>query len=156
MKKLGLIVLALASSSPLLAKHHGVAGCGLGSLIFTEHTKTQQVLAATTNGTFWSQWFGISSGTSNCIDSQSKMALLPFVKSNQVALGNHAAQGAGESLAALSSLMGCKDSAALNQNLQQNFENVFLANQSAEQLTDSILRSARSNEQVRSSCQIFM
>ena len=156
MKKLGLVILALASSTSLLAKPFGKAGCGLGSLIFKDNSKTDQVLAATTNGTFWSQWFGISSGTSNCIDSKTSSALLPYVQTNQVALSNHAAQGAGESLVGLSALMGCKDSAAFNRNLQQNFEDVFAVNQSAQNLTESIIRSVRSNEQLRSSCQILM
>src|SRR5690348_11977029 len=46
---------------------YGMAGCGLGSLVFGPNdAPVAQVLAATTNGTFASQTFGISSGTSNC------------------------------------------------------------------------------------------
>src|SRR6476620_4123342 len=47
---------------------YGMAGCGLGSLIFGPvNTPGAQILAATTNATFGSQTFGITSGTSNCV-----------------------------------------------------------------------------------------
>ena len=53
------------------------AGCGLGSMIIQENTKVMQLLAATTNGSFGSQTFGISTGTSNCKKGrQSRNAVL--------------------------------------------------------------------------------
>src|SRR5437868_15082062 len=49
-------------------------GCGLGKLAWSDfsHPKNiaPQVLMATTNGTFDSQTFGISSGTSGCSDDE--------------------------------------------------------------------------------------
>src|SRR5690348_10000976 len=48
---------------------YGVAGCGFGSMLFGKQPGFIQVLAATTNGTFGSQTFGISTGTSNCTDT---------------------------------------------------------------------------------------
>ena len=42
----------------------GSAGCGLGSLVFTDNEWWMQVLAATVNST-GVQTFGITSGTSN-------------------------------------------------------------------------------------------
>ena len=42
-------------------------GCGLGSIIFKGQVGTiPQILAVTTNGSFGTQTFGISSGTSGC------------------------------------------------------------------------------------------
>ena len=42
-------------------------GCGLGSIAFEGNDGLiSQVSAATTNGTFGNQTFGITSGTSNC------------------------------------------------------------------------------------------
>ncbi len=44
---------------------YGVAGCGLGSMVFGNQEGGIQVIAATLNGT-GIQTFGITSGTSNC------------------------------------------------------------------------------------------
>src|SRR5205823_3826374 len=40
---------------------YGLAGCGLGSMLFGDQKGMIQILAATTNGTFGSQTFGITS-----------------------------------------------------------------------------------------------
>ncbi len=45
---------------------YGTAGCGLGSMAFGNQKGAIQILAATTNGLFGTQTFGITSGTSNC------------------------------------------------------------------------------------------
>ena len=89
---------------------YGLAGCGLGSMVFEQNEKVQQVLAATTNGTFGTQTFGISSGTSNCSHSgvvtKEKEAEV-FVATNFESLHQEMAQGTGENLNALAYLMGC-------------------------------------------------
>lgn len=42
-------------------------GCGLGSMIFRgQRGLVPQILAVTTNGSFGTQTFGISTGTSGC------------------------------------------------------------------------------------------
>ena len=88
-------------------------GCGLGKLAWSdyEHQKdiAPQVLMATTNGTFGSQTFGISSGTSGCtndgtIMSQHKANV--FVAANYDSLSQEMARGGGEHLASLAELMG--------------------------------------------------
>ncbi|HMQ11474.1 MAG TPA: DUF3015 family protein [Oligoflexia bacterium] len=94
---------------------YGSAGCGLGSMLFVEKNgKVQQVLAATTNGTFGTQTFGISSGTSNC--TSEGMAKLDkekeiFVEVNYATLQKEIAQANGETLASFASLMGCSEDA---------------------------------------------
>ena len=66
MKKILMTIVVLgAFSAAAFAADYGSAGCGLGSLVFKKNDMTQ-VLAATTNGTFWSQTFGITFGTSGC------------------------------------------------------------------------------------------
>jgi Protein of unknown function (DUF3015) len=88
-------------------------GCGLGKLAWSdyEHQKdiAPQVMMATTNGTFGSQTFGISSGTSGCtndgtIMSQHKASV--FVAANYDSLAQEMARGNGEHLASLAELMG--------------------------------------------------
>ncbi len=88
-------------------------GCGLGKLAW-DNFKNQkniapQVLMATTNGTFGSQTFGISSGTSGCTnDGQvwSQVKDTMFAGVNLDSLTQEMAQGRGEHLASLATLMG--------------------------------------------------
>src|SRR4051812_12106459 len=66
----GALALGLVPALALAAGNHPMAGCGLGYLLFSnkDNTKVTQVLGATTNGTFGTQTFGISSGTSGCTE----------------------------------------------------------------------------------------
>lgn len=96
------------------AQAQGDAGCGLGSMIIQENTKVMQILAATTNGTFGSQTFGISTGTSNCKSQQivrNDKAIQYFAEANQSDLSREMAQGQGEKLQTLAALYGCQGDA---------------------------------------------
>jgi hypothetical protein len=87
-------------------------GCGLGKLAWSDYGGQKQiapqVFMATTNGTFGSQTFGISFGTSGCTNDGVVM------KNKHVNLASGAfdslkqemAQGRGEHLAALATLLG--------------------------------------------------
>lgn len=88
-------------------------GCGLGKLAWQNypHQKTiaVQTMEATTNGTFYSQTFGISSGTSGCTNdgkfwAQEKVNV--FAALNFENLAQDMAQGQGEHLTSLATLMG--------------------------------------------------
>ncbi len=104
----------------------GPAGCGLGSLIFEPNSGFTQIFAATTNGTFGSQTFGISSGTSNCADTGGGSASAKaFVETNRTALAKDIARGQGETIDSLSRLGGCGDALAVGASLQRNFDKVF-------------------------------
>lgn len=88
-------------------------GCGLGKLAWSDYKGQKeiapQVLMATTNGTFGSQTFGISTGTSGCTNDGKIMAeqkTTVFASINFDALSAEMAQGQGEHLASLASLMG--------------------------------------------------
>ena len=130
MKKLimvGALVLSLVSfSGSAFAAGYGDAGCGLGSIVFGSEQGPVQVLAATTNGTFGSQTFGITSGTSNCADSGGGSASAKaFIEANRESLSKDIARGQGETIANLSVLAGCADEAAVGATLQQNFSTIF-------------------------------
>lgn len=105
---------------------YGTAGCGLGSVIFGDKEGMVQVLAATINGTFYTQTFGISSGTSNC-DEGGKRAenLNLYIEANRVAVANDAARGSGETVADISKVLGCGNAPALGKTLQQNYTKIF-------------------------------
>ncbi len=99
----------------------GPAGCGLGNVVFG---KSNQVLASTTNGTGM-QTFGISSGTSNCVDGGRTARLENFINVNQVALANEAARGEGETIVGLAQILGCQNATALGSALKANYTDVF-------------------------------
>ena len=88
-------------------------GCGLGKLAWADssqkNTKGGQVLMATTNGTFGAQTFGLSSGTSGCTNDGKIFAsekVNVFTALNFDNLSQEMAQGQGEHLTSLATLMG--------------------------------------------------
>src|SRR5688572_24436401 len=84
------------------ADGYGTAGCGLGSILFGDKPGIIQVLAATTNGTFGTQTFGITTGTSNCEDTAaSAQNTKAFVQANREAVAKDIARGSGETIASL-------------------------------------------------------
>jgi hypothetical protein len=105
---------------------YGPAGCGLGSLLFSPDSGFTQVLAATTNGLFGSQTFGISSGTSNCADTGGGTASArAFVETNRAALAKDIARGQGEAIESLAKLAHCAAGAPVAASLQRNFAKIF-------------------------------
>ncbi|MCE3010335.1 MAG: DUF3015 domain-containing protein [Proteobacteria bacterium] len=127
MKKL-VVTSMLLLSSVAMAKSYGDAGCGLGSVIFGNEKGFSQIFAATTNGTSGNQTFGISSGTSNCVDQgamKGARAVPVFIEMNKAALAKDAARGQGETIANLANLLGC-NSSALGQTLKSQYNNIFV------------------------------
>ena len=120
---------------------YGMAGCGLGSLVFKENDKTQ-ILAATTNGTFGSQTFGITFGTSNCGDSGklvSKEQVEQYIAVNQNSLKNDISRGNGEALNGLAELMGQKNSAVFKSQLKSNYAKIFAKSDlTSQQITENL------------------
>ena len=101
----------LVTPNAVVAKSkYGVAGCGLGSLLFGDGG--MQTSAATTNGLAYNQMFGITSGTSNCKTGDEMAVILEqeeFVAYNLGTLSKEIAQGSGDTLAAYSKTLGCSD-----------------------------------------------
>jgi hypothetical protein len=100
--------LAMAAANPDTGP-----GCGLGKLAWADYKNQKniapQVLMATTNGTFGSTTFGISTGTSGCTNDGKVMAeqkTTVFAQLNFENLSQEMAQGQGEHLASLATLMG--------------------------------------------------
>lgn len=118
MRKMVVLSLALAfvciqTVSALAANPDNGPGCGLGKLAWGDfkHQKNiwPQVFMATTNGTFGSNTFGISFGTSGCTNDGKWWAehkVTDFASINFENLSQEMAQGQGEHLASLATLMG--------------------------------------------------
>jgi hypothetical protein len=120
--------LALLSSSLVsAAPNYGPAGCGLGSLIFEPDSGFTQIFAATTNGTFGNQTFGITTGTSNCEPGAiaGSKSTETFVAANRGAVAKDIARGSGETIDSVSRLAGCKDAREVGRVLQQNFSSIL-------------------------------
>ena len=118
MARVGFLFVMLAASmfivSPVLAANPDTGpGCGLGKLAWGEYKHQKniapQVLMATTNGTFGSNTFGISFGTSGCTNDGQVMSehkVTMFASINFENLTQEMAQGQGEHLTSLASLLG--------------------------------------------------
>jgi hypothetical protein len=105
---------------------YGSAGCGLGSMLFGAKPGFIQVLAATTNGLFGSQTFGITSGTSNCKDAGGGMpSTAAFIQTNREAFAKDVSRGSGETINAVAALAGCGDAKAVGARLQASFKTIF-------------------------------
>ncbi len=129
MKKVYIIASTLLLTSSLSAEVHRNTGCGLGSMIIeNQNTVAKQVLAATTNGTFGNQTFGITTGSLNCnkpytVVSNEKIE--KFVADNMDALAVDIATGNGENLDTLSTLMQVDDKASFSKLLKANFSKIY-------------------------------
>jgi hypothetical protein len=167
MNKTLLCLIALAASVPALAAEkkplidvgggqgYGMAGCGLGSIIFGEQKGMIQLVAATTNDIYSHQSFAISSGTSNCKDDGAKGTKTAslFITANREALEKDVARGGGETVSTLSELMGCQDTKTFGATLQSNYGKIFPSqNTSTETVVDSIVGTVQSDAELAKSC----
>jgi hypothetical protein len=91
-------------------------GCGLGKEMWKNYphskTKGSQIMIATTNSSFGTQTFGITTGTSGCTDDGkwwAEQKAVMFAELNSDALAQEMAQGGGEHLASLATLLGVPD-----------------------------------------------
>jgi hypothetical protein len=106
-------------------------GCGLGSIAWEgQNGLMSQTLAATTNGTFGTQTFGITSGTSNCEQYKSfayNEKVDTFVADNMDNLARDIACGQGEYVNTLAVLMDVPDAkkALFCSHLQAHFSDIY-------------------------------
>ena len=110
---LGAVAVVSQAGLAMAANPDTGPGCGLGKLAWADFKNQKniapQVMMATTNGSFGSGTFGISSGTSGCTNDGQVMAdqrTSMFAAMNFENLSQEMAQGKGEHLASLATLMG--------------------------------------------------
>ena len=105
-------------------------GCGLGSMAWRGQSGIlPQVAAATTNGTFGNQTFGITFGTSGCdpngrITGGTQKMVLAFLENNLEQFAMDAAAGEGETLTTLAGIMDMNE-ADVAAKTYQNFAVLF-------------------------------
>ena len=132
MKTLIAALLVTGFTAAAIAADYGSAGCGLGSLAFKKNDMTQ-VLAATTNGSFGTQTFGMTFGTSGCNNEglvKVSMARESFIEANYKDLSRDAAAGKGEYVTNLARLYGYNPETTweFTRLLQKNHTVIFAAN----------------------------
>ena len=124
---------ALAATPAFAASGKANTGCGLGTVMWAgraDNSIMSQASQATTNGSFGTQTFGITSGTLEC-GTPAKVVqnerLNHFVRANMDDLAKDIAQGRGESLDTFAELLQVpvNQRPAFNARLQQNFDKVF-------------------------------
>ncbi len=120
-------------SSAVAQSYDTNVGCGLGNMLFKEigQDKTLfQILAVTTNGFFFNQTFGITSGTLGCAQPSmfvENEKVLRFVADNMDTLAQDIAAGNGEALSTLAELMEipAEQRPVFFSKLQENFNGIY-------------------------------
>jgi hypothetical protein len=161
MKKLGALVAFAVVAFTVATAHaqnYGMAGCGLGSLLFEkDNSKGMQILAAILNGT-GGQTFAITSGTSNCVEAgvvKAEREQAAFAEVNFQDLKRNMAAGGGEFLASFSTLLGCEDTAkpAFFKMTQRRFESIVPSAETTPMgMVASIKREIRSDAALAGAC----
>ena len=130
------------------ANAYDSTGCGLGSMAWRGQSGIiPQVLAATTNGLFGNQTFGITTGTSGCdpngrVTGGTGRMLLSFLENNMEQFAMEASVGYGETLVTVAGILNA-DEAELSAKIHNNFGTLFASNDvDAVDLTLSILSMA--------------
>lgn len=116
----------------LTAPAHAIdsTGCGLGSMAWRGQSGIlPQVAAVTTNGTFGTQTFGITFGTSGCdpngrVTGGTQKMVLAFLENNLEQFAMDAAAGQGETITTLAGIMNM-DEKTVAEKTYQNFAVLF-------------------------------
>ena len=144
--------------APAYAKMpYGMAGCGLGSRIFTnQDSKGMQILASLFDGILsgYTKSFAISSGSSNCVHTSEHMAATEqsvFMNVNLTAVSREAAQGSGRHLEALAEVFGCDNHGAFATISQDSYDAIFTSSD-AEVVLGNYRQTLRSQEKLVDQC----
>lgn len=124
MKKLIAGAILLGASTVTFAQ----PGCGVGAMIFKGQSGVgPHVLAATTNGTFGNQTFGMTTGTLGCNTNQSVQSMALYMDSNVDKIARDMSRGEGENLDTLAVLLNIEagDRETFRTLLQDNFAAIF-------------------------------
>lgn len=148
---LALVAGALIASSANAA-NYGMAGCGLGGMIWPHDNSKIQIVASLLNSIYSNQTFAMTSGTSNCVDDHATASAM-YIAVNQESLKTDIARGEGESLNGLSQVMNCSDAAKLNSTLQANYATIFTSEgMKSEDVNKNIQAVIQSSKDLNATC----
>lgn len=146
MKKLIAGAILLGASSMAFAQ----PGCGVGAMIWKGQSGiAPHVLAATTNGSFGNQTFGMTTGTLGCQTNESVQSMAMYMDSNIDKVARDMSRGNGENLDTVAVLLGVEaaDRGAFNKVLQDNFAAIFpTSDTTSGEAVDAIVALLEKNE----------
>ncbi|MEY4616038.1 MAG: hypothetical protein RJB66_998 [Pseudomonadota bacterium] len=127
---------------------YGLAGCGLGSVIFGAKPGMIQIVAATSNDIYSNQAIGISFGTSNCDISEMGMEAVSYIEINRETLKKEAARGQGETLQDLAGIFNCRNQSGFEEVIHQNFSEIFMKNENSYESSRQIMKVIEQNKKL--------
>ena len=149
MKKLIAGAILLGASSMAFAQ----PGCGVGAMIWKGQSgAAPHILAATTNGTFGNQTFGMTTGILGCDTNEAVKSLAMYMDSNIDKIARDMSRGEGENLETLAVLLGVEasDRDAFRQTMQNNFASVFPSSETtSDEAVTAIVAVLESHETLR-------
>ena len=138
----------------------GMAGCGLGTLVFAgpkSNTMGTQLLVLTTNDSVSPQTSAITSGTSNCNANPASAEAMRIERETYVAvnltdISKEASQGNGTHLQSLADILGCGDQQNFSTfaQLAQTSHSEIFSDAVPENVTERLLSKANASEDLRS------
>lgn len=136
---------------------YGMAGCGLGSIVMKNNTKGAQSTAALTNGYTYTTLFGITSGTSNCTDTDSETAAVErevYISANLASLSKEAAQGEGDHLLAFADVLGCAEGDLYPQfvKISKEQHSDIFGSEDPMTVLNSYMNALKADHQLKSAC----
>ena len=148
--------LVLGASIANAAGQYGMAGCGVGALVFGDQPGKVQIVAGILNNLISPQTSAITSGTSNCYEDGGHAAADMYIEANILALQEDVARGQGETLAGLLTIWKCDNASQIGSTLQKNYNNIFVAPSSSMEIKGSMQNTIKNNEAIAASCQTLI
>ena len=147
--------LAKKKKSKSFDRKYGMAGCGLGSVVMG--AKGSQVSASTTNGTSYNQFFGITTGSLNCIDEKKAKAAEQvdrYLKGNTQMLAIDMVRGQGEHMNSVADLLGCGDKLRFQAVMKSSYQTIFPDQERTHmEVTDSVISVILDDHYLKENCQ---
>lgn len=148
MKKLIAGAILLGASTMAFAQ----PGCGVGAMIWKGQSGiAPHVLAATTNGSFGNQTFGMTTGTLGCQTNEAVQSMAMYMNGNIDNVARDMSRGNGENLDTLAVVLGVDkaDRGAFRQLLQDNFATIFpTTDTTSDQAVSAIVALMEKNEKL--------
>lgn len=133
-------------------------GCGLGSMIWKKSTIISALFRMTTNHSFSSQLFGITTGTSGCSRHsivKNEMAPVYYAEANMENLRLEMAMGQGEYLDGFAATLGCPMSVQneFNAMTKENYQSIFnKKTNSPVQMIGNLKEVMKNNDVLKATC----
>lgn len=138
---------------------YGMAGCGLGSLVFKDDSKGTQIAGATVNATGLQSFVILSSQSSNCKEQATGAALSAeqqvFVAANLRALEEEVSAGGGAYTQAFAQVLGCDGGVDYDEFLQtsrRHYQQIFTSDD-AVIVYAQYMRALRANPKLTARCE---